>query len=278
MAIDKNDNLTPEVLESQPSPYDVVQNNRTLPRDIFTSGTLTGNTVMRIGDQNVTINGKESNFQVEDGTIVRVIVGKYQFITGGGLVDTYGIKIVDNNGNTILDTGANILAVGTVSIGGDTGIMTLTNSDGTKSLAFTPTLAGTNIVSVNGATLSISAHITSTGSSVLFDKTIYTTGDVVAVGDIYGAHKYFLIPHPNKEDKNLQYSTLETPEVLLMCRGNGEVILPDHFIAMTESDTLQTIKDKENGNWLVTGIRKGFKDFNCEPNTIKQSILLESQE
>jgi hypothetical protein len=49
-----------------------------------------------------------------------------------------------------------------------------------------------------------------------------------------------------------------------MCRGKGEIVIPDHFTAMIEPDSLQTITDSTNGNWLATGVRIGYADFNPE--------------
>lgn len=53
------------------------QDNRILPRDIFTSGTLPGTTVIRIGDDNVVIDGTNSRITVSDGTNDRVLIGKF---------------------------------------------------------------------------------------------------------------------------------------------------------------------------------------------------------
>jgi len=77
--------------------------------------------------------------------------------------------------------------------------------------------------------------------------------------------KTFNIPHPTKKDKRLVYSCIESPEVLLMCRGKGEVEVPQHFIDITEPNSIEYIIDREGSAWLATGIRKGYKDFNPEP-------------
>ncbi|MEI7478573.1 MAG: hypothetical protein WCJ81_09185 [bacterium] len=80
-----------------PSPYDVSQNNYVLPRNIFTSGTMPGNTVMNIGDKNITVDGKNKKFAVYDlnGTeVVRI----------GLLADgTFGISLFDINGNLVIN-------------------------------------------------------------------------------------------------------------------------------------------------------------------------------
>jgi hypothetical protein len=83
-------------------------------------------------------------------------------------------------------------------------------------------------------------------------------------GDVGGNTKSFIIDHPLKADRKLRYVCPESPEVLVMCRGNGDVNLPDHFSAITVENSIQIIKDKDNNNWLATGVRKGFEDFDCE--------------
>ena len=95
-------------------------------------------------------------------------------------------------------------------------------------------------------------------------------GDFYVNGDVGGDTKSFIITHPFKQNKKLRYVCPEFPEVLAMCRGNGDVVLPDHFEAITVPESRQTIKDKENGNWIVTGVRIGYEDFDCEPD-IKDS-------
>lgn len=51
------------------------QDLRVLPRNIITSGTLPGNTVIRIGDANVTIDGANRRILISDGTNDRVLIG-----------------------------------------------------------------------------------------------------------------------------------------------------------------------------------------------------------
>lgn len=89
--------------------------------------------------------------------------------------------------------------------------------------------------------------------------------DFYVSGDVGGLTKSFIIPHPLKDNHKLRYVCPEFPEVLAMCRGTGKVKLPDHFEAITVPNSRQIIQDKENGNWICTGIRKGYEDFDCEP-------------
>ncbi len=52
-----------------------VQNTRVLPRNIFSSGTLPGTTVLRIGDKNITVDAPNRRILVSDGTNNRVLIG-----------------------------------------------------------------------------------------------------------------------------------------------------------------------------------------------------------
>jgi len=57
-------------------PSDNVQeNNRVMPQDIFASGTLPGNTVIRIGDENIKIDGTNRRITISDGTNDRILLG-----------------------------------------------------------------------------------------------------------------------------------------------------------------------------------------------------------
>lgn len=90
--------------------------------------------------------------------------------------------------------------------------------------------------------------------------------DFYVNGDVGGDTKSFIIDHPLKENKYLRYVCPEFPEVLAMCRGTGKVKLPDHFEAITVPESIQIIQDKDNNNWIATGVRIGYEDFDCEPD------------
>jgi hypothetical protein len=87
--------------------------------------------------------------------------------------------------------------------------------------------------------------------------------------------KDFNIPHPTKKDKRLVYSAIESPEVLLVCRGiidreTDEIELPQHFVDITEENTIHIqigkLYKSERYSWIATGVRKGYLDRNCEPD------------
>ena len=63
------------VLPPYETTYKQQQEQRVLPRNIFASGTLPGNTVIRIGDKNITFDGENRRIIVSDGTDDRVLIG-----------------------------------------------------------------------------------------------------------------------------------------------------------------------------------------------------------
>jgi len=58
--------------------YNVSQSTRILPRDIYTSGTLPGNTVIRVGEDNIKIDGENRRLLVSDGTNDRILIGYHK--------------------------------------------------------------------------------------------------------------------------------------------------------------------------------------------------------
>jgi hypothetical protein len=61
-------------------------------------------------------------------------------------------------------------------------------------------------------------------------------------GTIRGTVKSFIIDHPTKEGKKLQYGVLEGPEHSVYLRGrltnNNEIILPEYWSALVHEDTI----------------------------------------
>jgi hypothetical protein len=121
-----------------------------------------------------------------------------------------------------------------------------------------------------------SLYNSSWGISVLYlDSVVDITDDLIVEGVlqcesdlIVLGDKEFNIPHPTKEGKRLVYSAIESPEVLVMCRGKKGEDLPQHFIDVSEPDTLDIITGVD-GNWIATAVRKGFKDREVEPDDVK---------
>ena len=61
-------------------------------------------------------------------------------------------------------------------------------------------------------------------------------------GTIRGTVKSFIIDHPTKAGKKLQYGVLEGPEHSVYLRGrltnNNEIILPEYWSALVHEDTI----------------------------------------
>ena len=90
------------MIESQNGTYPVLptvqsyiqpeSDTRILPRHIFTSGTLPGKTVLRVGKSNITIDAKNRKIAVYDeNKVQKVLIG----FDGSN----YGAKFYDSNGN-----------------------------------------------------------------------------------------------------------------------------------------------------------------------------------
>jgi hypothetical protein len=258
-----NDKMNLPSVESVASPFDVPQNNNVLPRNIFTSGVLPGNTVIQVGQNGPLIDGKNKLIGTGD-TGQRIIIN-----SGGQLIiyDTSGVaRVLLDQGTLIFyDSLGNSTAVLQAELSGIFDILSSKTHfgadvqvDGNENITGKLTVVGANGINITTGILE-SQGLLIDANGALIKGSVVVDGDISATGS-----KSFRIEDPLDPKKELVYTCPETPEVLLMCRGNGEVILPDHFTVMTEPDTLQTIKDAENGNWLVTGIRKGYKDFNPE--------------
>lgn len=71
-----NINVSYPSLET-PTKITTVQDNRVLPRNIFTSGNLPGTTVIRVGENNVVIDAANRQIKVNDGTNDRVLIGRF---------------------------------------------------------------------------------------------------------------------------------------------------------------------------------------------------------
>lgn len=77
--------------------------------------------------------------------------------------------------------------------------------------------------------------------------------------------KDFNIPHPTKKGKRLVYSCIESPEVLVMCRGKKGDKIPQHFTDVSEPGTLDIITGVD-GNWFATAVRMGYLNREVEPD------------
>lgn len=91
------------------------------------------------------------------------------------------------------------------------------------------------------------------------------TTSVIVNGDFSASGtKAFDMVHPTKPGKRLRYVAMEAPQPLVLCRGTGTVSYPDHFTDVSEPGSIQLISDPVTGNWIATGIRKGYASFEAE--------------
>jgi hypothetical protein len=141
------------------------------------------------------------------------------------------------------------------------------------------TFSGTQTF-VNGATFSGRASFTAgicasggvtlsgqlTGVSASFSGLIISTAGfsgtgITLSGNLSAATKSFLIPHPSKPEKKLQYACLEGPENGVYVRGRltgtNVIDLPDYWVNLVHEDslTVQLTSFGEYKNYFVKSIQ-----------------------
>ncbi|QQO91898.1 putative tail fiber-like protein [Flavobacterium phage vB_FspM_immuto_3-5A] len=84
-------------------------------------------------------------------------------------------------------------------------------------------------------------------------------GDTNVIGTLTATVKSFIIDHPTKEGKKLQYGVLEGPEHSVYVRGkltnNNTITLPDHWTGLVHEDTITvnlTPIGKRQDLWVET--------------------------
>jgi len=137
--------------------------------------------------------------------------------------------------------GKAIMGLSTGATGMGVGVYGQSDSpDGVGVLGYVSDPAGTTNAGVYGE------HILTTGYAGYFAGKLYVTGDIVAVGSITGASKAFSQPHPTQPGKEIVYIATESPEALVVLRGNArlkdgqaEVRLPEHYQAVAAPGSVQ---------------------------------------
>ncbi len=118
-----------------------------------------------------------------------------------------------------------------VSSGGGRNIRIVTGSN-TATVTIVPTAQSTSTTT--------GALIVSGGLGV--GGNIYSGGNVISSGNIVGITKSFLIDHPTRTGKKLQYASLEGPENGVYVRGrltNASVItLPDYWTGLVDENSI----------------------------------------
>lgn len=73
-------------------------------------------------------------------------------------------------------------------------------------------------------------------------SSLSVSGDITITGTLSATSKSFLIDHPTKKDKKLQYASLEGPENGVYVRGKLEnenvVLLPDYWCELIDEDSI----------------------------------------
>jgi len=186
-----------------------------------------------------------------------------------------GIGIGNGSPPEALTVEGNISASGTIS--GSAGTFNRVNIDG-KYFDESPTYS-TKLYSSTGFhsedDLVVNSHITASGNiSGSSTSTLTIGGNASIGGTLTATRKSFLIPHPTKEDKQLQYASLEGPENGVYVRGKlkGDDIieLPEYWSELIDEDTITVsltpigrfqylyVKDI-NSKEIMVGIDKGVK-------------------
>lgn len=99
---------------------------------------------------------------------------------------------------------------------------------------------GANTLVVTGSKVGIGTATPTVALDIV--GSITASGDIGAVGNIYGAAKLFDIPHPTKEGKRLRHGSLEGPEHSVYVRGrlynNNRIELPDYWKTLVHEDSI----------------------------------------
>jgi hypothetical protein len=134
------------------------------------------------------------------------------------------------------------------------------------------TLSG-NIGIPSGSTLTVGGNIV--GITAFFDGLItFTSGmsgtGITLSGNLSAATKSFVIPHPTKPGKTLQYGSLEGPENGVYVRGKIEdtnvIYLPDYWTGLVNEESI-----------TVQLTEYSYKDCHWVESVIDNSIIIQSE-
>jgi hypothetical protein len=107
--------------------------------------------------------------------------------------------------------------------------------------------------SLSGSTATFTGLITSTAG--------FSGTGITLSGNLSASTKSFVIPHPSKPSKNLQYACLEGPENGVYVRGRltgtNVIELPDYWTALVHEDsiTVQLTAFGEHKNYFIKSIQ-----------------------
>ena len=185
-----------------------------------------------------------------------------QKLAVGGNVPTYTVDAL-GHGATVRGSGVVVGNSGIVLANTSAPAVTantLYNNGGTLSWAGSP-VGGSSTAPASGSIYEVQYNGDGTNLGADSDFTWNPSTNVMSVnGHISASTKSFLINHPTKPDKKLQYACLEGPENGVYVRGhtNDNLIdLPDYWTALVdpESITVQlTAKDAPQPFLYVSGV------------------------
>ena len=127
-------------------------------------------------------------------------------------------------------------------------------------------LAGTETVSGAKTFSAGVASTTPTSGSVIVTGGVGVSGGLNVGGHMSAATKAFIIPHPTKEGKRLQYACLEGPENGVYIRGktfDSYISLPDYWYNLVDIDSVTV---------TLTPIGKFQSLYVIEQNSIGVSV------
>ena len=203
------------------------------------------------------------------GTTGNVGIGTASVIGGNAMAIYGGNVFVAGNlrvGNTATTIGGIQFSDGTFQTTASTGGSSATITDDTTTTApryinFTSATSGTlsaintsstkliyypltgNVTIGGNLTVSNAAGISTFAGNVGIGTTTATAGYILSVnGSIAATTKSFVIPHPTKEGKKLQYASLEGPENGVYLRGKlssyDRIMLPEYWSTLVDMDTI----------------------------------------
>ena len=137
--------------------------------------------------------------------------------------------------------GTSLVAVGTISgssfTGAGTGLTGTASSLSIGGNAATATTATNVVGATNRVLFNNSTNTTTTDSNLTWNGSTFNVG-----GTLTATVKSFIIDHPTKKGKKLQYGVLEGPEHSVYVRGRltneNTIVLPDHWHALVHEDTI----------------------------------------
>ena len=221
----------------------------------YTSGSLRVN-ITATGDVGIGTSTPSSKLSVK---------GDIRILSGSSLAlnrpdDGAASNISTNSSNELILSTA---VGGTMTLGTNAvfnGSVTATSFTGSFSGSVVSPGSNTQVIYNNSGSLAGSSNLTFDGS------TLNLTGTLTATV------KSFIIDHPTKPEKKLQYGVLEGPEHSVYLRGKNNttrIELPDYWYALVDEETITVNLTAigRNQNIWVEQITDKYIDVNFEGST-----------